>query len=133
MIRFLSTCVTNTVPLKKGVSMIEKTQALDAIHERMKVWKSGLPPVQLSDRELTLHLFHSECCIAIRSIPEVASQPVNAPTVFAPATIEDMERNHIRKMLDHCEWNKSEAARKLGIERSTLDRKLKSYGVSRPT
>ena len=29
-------------------------------------------------------------------------------------------------------WNKSKASAILGVERSTLDRKLKKYGVSRP-
>jgi len=35
-------------------------------------------------------------------------------------------------VLDRMNWNKSQAAQILGIERSTLDRKLKRYQVSRP-
>ncbi|MEO6077214.1 MAG: helix-turn-helix domain-containing protein [Candidatus Andersenbacteria bacterium] len=43
-----------------------------------------------------------------------------------------MEQQHILAMLDLVEWNKSQAAQILGIERSTLDRKLKKYEVERP-
>jgi Nif-specific regulatory protein len=35
-------------------------------------------------------------------------------------------------VLEHCGWNKSQAARLLGIERTTLDRRLKRYRLSRP-
>ena len=51
---------------------------------------------------------------------------------FREITIEDLEREHILKSLEATEWNKTRAAQILGIERSTLDRKLKRYGVSRP-
>lgn len=46
--------------------------------------------------------------------------------------LADVERTHILATLDHTDWNKSKAAQILGIERSTLDRKLKRYHVSRP-
>jgi Nif-specific regulatory protein len=35
-------------------------------------------------------------------------------------------------VLEHTAWNKTQAAQTLGIERSTLDRKLKRYQVGRP-
>lgn len=47
-------------------------------------------------------------------------------------SIEELEKQHILNILDKYEWNKTQAAQTLGIERSTLDRKLKRYGVSRP-
>ncbi len=46
--------------------------------------------------------------------------------------LEDVERDYILATLESMDWNKSQAALSLGIERSTLDRKLKRYGVSRP-
>ena len=55
-----------------------------------------------------------------------------AEEAFREVTIEDLEREHILSTLDAMEWNKTRAAQILGIERSTLDRKLKRYGVSRP-
>ncbi|MBC8289077.1 MAG: sigma 54-interacting transcriptional regulator [Planctomycetes bacterium] len=47
-------------------------------------------------------------------------------------TLERLEREHILATLERTSWNKSMAAQILGIERSTLDRKLKRYNVSRP-
>ena len=47
-------------------------------------------------------------------------------------SLETLEQQHILAVLESTEWNKSQAARILGIERSTLDRKLKRYQVSRP-
>ncbi|MDR1963184.1 MAG: sigma 54-interacting transcriptional regulator [Planctomycetaceae bacterium] len=51
--------------------------------------------------------------------------------VFIPLSLEDMERNHIIRTLEHLQWNKSIAAKQLGIERTTLDRKIKRYGLER--
>jgi len=48
---------------------------------------------------------------------------------FQPASLEEVERQHIQAMLDHTAWNKSRAASLLGIERSTLDRKIRRYGL----
>ena len=44
-------------------------------------------------------------------------------------TLEDLERRHILRVLDHTGGNKAEAARLLGIGIATLYRKLESYGV----
>jgi Nif-specific regulatory protein len=50
---------------------------------------------------------------------------------FTPLTLEELERRHIRATLAATGWNKSQAAQILGIERSTLDRKLRRYGLKR--
>lgn len=47
-------------------------------------------------------------------------------------SLEDLERSHILAILENTNWNKSQAALILGIERSTLDRKLKRYRVISP-
>jgi Nif-specific regulatory protein len=44
-----------------------------------------------------------------------------------PASLDDMERLHILNTLKHTNWNKSRTASILGIERSTLDRKIRRY------
>ncbi|MFZ9092802.1 MAG: sigma 54-interacting transcriptional regulator, partial [Planctomycetaceae bacterium] len=53
-------------------------------------------------------------------------------TEFTERSLADIEREQILATLEHTDWNKSRAAQILGIERSTLDRKLKRYHVQRP-
>jgi len=48
---------------------------------------------------------------------------------FQPCSLEEVERQHILAMLNHTGWNKSRASILLGIERSTLDRKIRRYGL----
>ncbi|MFO0866208.1 MAG: sigma 54-interacting transcriptional regulator [Gemmataceae bacterium] len=50
---------------------------------------------------------------------------------YEPVTLEEIEKRHILATLEHTEWNKSQAAAILAIERSTLDRKIKSYQLNR--
>jgi Nif-specific regulatory protein len=49
---------------------------------------------------------------------------------WQPASLEDMEREHILATLRSTNWNKSQAAGILGIERSTLDRKIRRYDLT---
>ena len=58
--------------------------------------------------------------------------PTAQPQEYQEISLGDIERNHILATLEHTDWNKSKASQILGIERSTLDRKLKRYHVSRP-
>ena len=50
---------------------------------------------------------------------------------YKPESLEEVEKRHILETLKHTDWNKSQAAAILGIERSTLDRKIKGYGLLR--
>ena len=50
---------------------------------------------------------------------------------YQPRTLEDIEKVHILETLKHTDWNKSQAASILNIERSTLDRKIKAYELKR--
>ena len=55
----------------------------------------------------------------------VALTPTNSG--YQPLTLDDLERAHILATLEFAEGNKTKASQILGIERSTLDRKLKRY------
>jgi two-component system, NtrC family, response regulator HydG len=46
-----------------------------------------------------------------------------------PASLADIEKQHILDTLRQTGWNKSRAAIILGIERSTLDRKIRRYDL----
>lgn len=48
-------------------------------------------------------------------------------TAFEPIPLAELEKRHILAMLDFSDGNKTKAAQRLGIERSTLDRKLKRF------
>ena len=66
--------------------------------------------------------------LSLRDLPA----DVGGPTEPAPpggGVIEAMERTLIEKILAECEWNKSRAARRLGIGRRTLYSKAAKYGI----
>jgi DNA-binding protein Fis len=42
--------------------------------------------------------------------------------------LEDVERLHIQRVLETCDWNQTRAAKALGIDRVTLYNKIKKYG-----
>jgi len=46
---------------------------------------------------------------------------------FEPISLAEMEKRHVSATLHSTGWNKSQAAGILGIERSTLDRKIRRY------
>ncbi|MCH2130452.1 MAG: sigma 54-interacting transcriptional regulator [Pirellulaceae bacterium] len=52
---------------------------------------------------------------------------------YEPTTLEEIERRHIMATLHNTGWNKSRAAKILGIERSTLDRKIRRYELDSET
>jgi Nif-specific regulatory protein len=52
--------------------------------------------------------------------------PIDKPG-FEPCSLAEMEQQHILATLEATGWNKSRAASILGIERSTLDRKIQRY------
>jgi Nif-specific regulatory protein len=57
-------------------------------------------------------------------------KPLPSGLGFSPSSLADMERLHILSTLQHTGWNKSRAAGILGIERSTLDRKIQRYELA---
>jgi Nif-specific regulatory protein len=59
------------------------------------------------------------------------SQSGQHAVVYRPQSLEEIEKRHIKETLRYTDWNKSKAADILGIERSTLDRKIKAYGLVR--
>ena len=64
---------------------------------------------------------------SLGAAPASAVAVVSTSTSYQPVTLEDMEKAHIFATLEYAEGNKTKASQILGIERSTLDRKLKRY------
>ncbi len=48
----------------------------------------------------------------------------------APTTLEAMERRLVQRVLEEAQWNKYEAAKRLGITRSTLYSKIARFGLT---
>ena len=69
--------------------------------------------------------------IRVSSLEGSVPQPFEAGE-FKPISMKEVEKRHIQATMHFTKWVKREAARVLGIERSTLDRKLKNYGIDRP-
>jgi transcriptional regulator with GAF, ATPase, and Fis domain len=61
----------------------------------------------------------------------VAPATTSGSTV-QPASLEDVERNHIRLVLEFCEWKRENAAEILGIDRKTLFNKIHRFNLGRP-
>lgn len=56
---------------------------------------------------------------------------VNTHQSWRPLSLAEIERRHILATLTALDWNKSQTAQTLGIERSTLDRKIKRYELEK--
>jgi Nif-specific regulatory protein len=57
--------------------------------------------------------------------------PLEATRAYQPMSLDELEKLHIQQTLQHNDWNKSQSASILKIERSTLDRKIKAYDLKR--
>jgi len=65
--------------------------------------------------------------LLLSPVSENPSPPVIAAGVPTEMSLAELEKSHIERVLRHTDGNKSRAASILGIERSTLDRKLKRF------
>src|SRR5205085_11560764 len=68
--------------------------------------------------------------IWLSAIDDKASMPLPAAS-FQAMTLEELERRYIIETLVFTDWNKTQAAQLLGIERSTLDRKIRAYELKK--
>ncbi len=62
-------------------------------------------------------------------IPPGAAPPASATGPAGGITLEELERGYILRVLAESNNNRTLAARRLGIDRKTLYRKLKGYGI----
>jgi two-component system NtrC family response regulator len=68
--------------------------------------------------------------IGLNGLPRELTQNVEFASGDAPfLSLEEMEKNHIRKVFQHFEGNRTQVAQVLGISRKTLYRKLRAYNL----
>jgi DNA-binding NtrC family response regulator len=71
--------------------------------------------------------------IGVEELPERLQTSTARPAIplpVEPVSLEEVERRHIEIVLRATGWNKALAARKLGIDRATLYRKLMRLGLT---
>ena len=79
-----------------------------------------------------------ERAVVLSSPPtvEIKDLPLRVTRVThqqGPLSLAEVERDHIVSILDSHDWNISQAAKILEVDRGTLYNKLEKYGLSRPT
>ncbi|MCP4205081.1 MAG: sigma-54-dependent Fis family transcriptional regulator [bacterium] len=79
-----------------------------------------------------------ERAVVVASPPsiEVGDLPVRVTGSTARGgslSLSEVEKEHIRSVLESCEWNVARAARTLEVDRGTLYNKIHKYGFGRPT
>lgn len=65
--------------------------------------------------------------LTVHDVSGPATQPNEAPL----ASLRDVERRHIERVLEEVRWNIGRASRILGISRWSLARRLRKHGVLR--
>ena len=74
--------------------------------------------------------------IDVADLPPAVRTPVPGEAVSAAApgalSLAEVERDHVERVLALCHWNRSAAAKVLGIDRRTLFGKIQRYGLVGP-
>jgi transcriptional regulator with GAF, ATPase, and Fis domain/HAMP domain-containing protein len=66
-------------------------------------------------------------------LPSALHKAYESPLAPKPPTMQEHEAKLLQEAMEESGWNKKEAARRLGISRSTLYEKLRKYRIARPT
>ncbi|MFC2135916.1 sigma-54 interaction domain-containing protein [Bacteroidota bacterium] len=72
---------------------------------------------------------NSETIIPASKLPENIRNPQSAQKTIIPQTADDADSSLLLDVLEKHRWNKSKAAKELGMGRTTLWRKLKQLGM----
>lgn len=70
--------------------------------------------------------------ILVEDLENVFKLSAEAQHGFSPSSLTSMEKEHIEHILTEVAWNRTEAARRLGISLPTLRSKIRKYGIARP-
>src|SRR4029077_18209907 len=69
------------------------------------------------------------CDGSVIDAEHLALQPAAKPRGDAASDLRSLERDTIMRVLQECEWNKVQAARRLGVTRTQLYSRLQKYGI----
>ncbi|MCA8962873.1 MAG: sigma-54-dependent Fis family transcriptional regulator, partial [Planctomycetes bacterium] len=71
--------------------------------------------------------------ITLADLPLMPTPRGARVAAWQPRSLQDVEREHVERVLDAVNWNKSKAAEILGIERSTLYARIRNYDLKPPS
>jgi transcriptional regulator with PAS, ATPase and Fis domain len=54
------------------------------------------------------------------------------PSQARPGSLKELERRHIQEVLEDCDWNVTKAGKVLDVNRVTLHKMIKRFGLKRP-
>jgi len=66
--------------------------------------------------------------IRSRDLPFYTAEP---PSAALPRSLKELEKMHIKKVLEDNEWNMTRSAKELEIDRQTLYNKVEKYGLKK--
>ena len=70
--------------------------------------------------------------IEVEDLPDWLQAENDAGESGEPSTLEELEGRFIRDVLARNSWNRTAAARELGIHKTTLHRKIRRLGIELP-
>ena len=118
----------NVWPLFEGYPWPGNVRELRNAIERMVVMAEG-DALRLEDVPFEIRSGKLAARPADAAAPAAPPDLPTGNVAGEPATLRDLERDHIARVMQRTAGNKKEAARILGIDRSTLYAKLKAYGL----
>jgi DNA-binding NtrC family response regulator len=115
---------------KNGLSVTIDPAAVKHLQQRQ--WPGNVRELENTVNRLAIFAPTGEITLAdaeaeSQRVPEAGELP--APVPVAPDRLLELERQHILQILKQTGGNRSEAARRLGIERKTLYRKALRLGI----
>jgi DNA-binding NtrC family response regulator len=99
----------------------------DMAHLRQRAWPGNIRELQNAVERAVVLAHGEELTVDDLALDENTAPP--PPAGEADASLSEIEKVHIARVLDHNDWNISLSARILGIDRATLYNKIKRYGL----
>ena len=111
----------------------ETTKKVDHVsREAMELLKSYNWPGNVRELENAIEravVLSKSRTLGNEDLSFISHSPVRHPT---PRSLREIEQDHIKWILDECDWNVTRSAKVLDINRVTLHKMIKRYNLKRP-
>jgi len=95
------------------------------------VWPGNVRELENSIERATI--LAKGTLIDVSDLPSSITASQTSLKAESRPTLIENEKNLVLNVLEECHWNKTEAAMRLGISRSTLYEKLKKFRITTPS